>query len=92
MLIALDYDGTYTADPELWLAFVRTAHASGHRVICATMRTPSEVADMDPRLLASVEVVCTHRQAKVTALRDRGVAPDVWIDDSPHWLLNDAAG
>ncbi len=30
MLIALDYDGTYTADPGLWHPFIAASRARGH--------------------------------------------------------------
>ena len=40
--IGLDYDGTYTVDPDLWLRFVRQAKDRGHEVICVTMRYPEE--------------------------------------------------
>lgn len=42
MNIALDYDGTYTADPDMWLRFVEEAQAAGHKVFIVTMRYESE--------------------------------------------------
>lgn len=38
MLIALDYDGTFTEDPTLWVSFIAMAQAHGHDVIGVTMR------------------------------------------------------
>jgi len=38
MLIALDYDGTYTADPIFWDTFIASAQSHGHGVACITMR------------------------------------------------------
>lgn len=89
MLIALDYDGTFTEDPALWLGFIQSARTAGHTVICVTLRTPSEARDMDKRLVEAVEVVCTSRSAKVPHMEALGRSPDVWIDDEPQWLLSD---
>ncbi len=90
MLIALDYDGTYTADPVLWLDFVKRAQSRGHTVICVTMRYEHETLDMCMKLQGLVEVLCSSRQAKLPFLNGRGVFPDIWIDDSPNWLFEDA--
>lgn len=80
--IALDYDGTYTADPVLFDLFVEAAHQLGHQVTIVTMRYPHEEIRHAP-----CEVVYTSRKAKSTVFQ-----ADIWIDDKPHWLLNDALG
>ncbi len=80
MLIALDYDGTYTADPMLWDRFIADAQRCGHEVKIVTMRFPSETIDEPP-----VEVVYTSRKAKYGA-----IPANIYIDDSPHWLFQDA--
>ena len=76
MLIALDYDKTYTADPALWDNFVDLAQSRGHTVKIVTMRRPDETIDTDV-----VDVVYTSRKAKSSVIR-----ADIWIDDSPHWV------
>lgn len=90
MLIALDYDGTYTADPDLWLDFIKRAQSRGHTVICVTMRHDHETLDMCLRLQDRVEVICSARQAKQLFLNELGIYPDIWIDDNPKWLFEDA--
>ena len=87
MRIALDYDGTYTADPELWEAFIHNAHAAGHEVVCVTMRYPHEGAPGIP-----CRVVFTSRLAKWRAMIERGEPVDVWIDDQPGYITQDAVG
>lgn len=88
---SLDYDGTYTADPELWLEFIKRAHERGHKVVCVTMRHLHETkdADFDPRLSALVKVFPTSRKAKKQFMRMQGWKIDVWIDDNPDWLYED---
>ena len=80
MLIALDYDKTYTADPALWDAFVQSAQNRGHTVKIVTMRRPDEAI-----LDASIEIVYTSRKAKAAV-----ISADIWIDDSPHWVYQDS--
>lgn len=80
MLIALDYDNTYTVDPKLWNRFIHDAEANGHVVKIVTMRYPHEAI-----INAPCDVIYTSRQAKAKTFK-----ADVWIDDSPHWIFQDA--
>jgi hypothetical protein len=91
MLICLDYDGTYTADPIFWDQFIDNAKASGHRVICTTMRYEDEGDEVKEYLESRVEAIYfTSRSAKKPWLLQRGIKPDIWIDDMPEWLVQDA--
>lgn len=90
MLIALDYDGTYTADPELMLGFVKSAKNRGHEVVCVTMRHPHELDHVCPLLKSEVEVICTARRAKRTHMAMIDRAPAVWVDDNPTWIIYDS--
>ncbi len=92
MLIALDYDETYTMDPALWDMFITNAQERGHTVMIATMRFEHEIEDIRSTMPDSLDIMCTGRQAKQKYLSDHDIYPDIWIDDSPYWLLNDAAG
>jgi hypothetical protein len=83
MRIALDYDGTYTADPGLWQAFIEIAKARGHEVVCVTMRNVDEV--MTP--FGPSKYYFTDRKAKVPAMAQEGINIDIWIDDQPQWLM-----
>jgi hypothetical protein len=91
MMIALDYDDTYTRDPEFWDEVIAIAKSRGHSVICATMRHESEGRDVLGDLGGVVEAfVFTDRKAKYKAVHEAGYMPSVWIDDSPHFIHMDA--
>jgi len=83
MLIALDYDFTYTLDPEMWDAFVRFAEKRGHTFVCVTGRDcpPSERERQIP-----MPVVCASGEPKFRAAMRAGYAVDVWIDDAPSTI------
>lgn len=81
MNVALDFDGTYTRDPELWNAFISLAKERGHTVKICTMRYPHEVV---PDL--GIEVVYTSRKAKFGTME-----ADIWIDDMPQLLFENSA-
>jgi hypothetical protein len=91
LIIALDYDGTFTADPLFWTNFVRGAFARGHQVIIATMRRniPSEWVTL-PDVLAHVEVIYTACEAKREVVLSCGYKVDIWIDDNPQWVDTNA--
>ena len=91
MIIALDYDYTFTKDPEAWFAAMHYMALVGHTIIGVTLRYPSEASDMDKRY----DDLCDHiyftsRVAKQSAMAVHGIHVDVWIDDSPKWILNNA--
>lgn len=90
MIIAIDYDGTFTALPAEIIAFAQLLKKQGHRVICCTMRTPEEAEEMHPALTCLVEVFATSRQSKMKFLQARGIQPHVWVDDNPIGIYIDA--
>jgi len=92
MLIALDYDGTYTADIELWDRFIADSRANGHRVFVVTMRFPHEGDEISRRLLSKVDrIIYTSRGAKRRHLERLGHAVHVWIDNHPEHIIGDAS-
>ena len=85
MLIAIDYDGTYTLDKIFWNDFIVMSRKSGHEIICPTMRYQSEpILDMD------CKIIYTGRKAKIAYLLGLGIVPNIWIDDNPNWFYFDA--
>ena len=86
--IALDFDGTYTADPELWRFFVRDALRAGHRVVVVSCRseTSENLGTIRQRLGtlgASVPIVLTSHRPKRMCAQFAGYDVDIWIDDQP---------
>ena len=93
MLLALDFDETYTRDPLFWDKVIELATQRGHSVICATMRhdIPYEADQVRAALQGKVEaIIFTGRKAKHPAVYAEGYMPSVWIDDQPNWIHNDA--
>lgn len=86
MRIALDYDGTYSADPEFWNGFIVSAHHRGHEVVCVTRRHESQAITMP------CAVHYTDYWAKVPFVEQLGIKIDIWIDDEPKWLLHNEYG
>jgi Glycosyl transferase 4-like len=88
MLIAIDYDGTYTADPEMWEAFARYAKMRGHEVHLVTMRHPSESVRIGQHITT---VHYTDRKGKREYMLARELHVGIWIDDMPDFIVTDAA-
>lgn len=86
MILALDYDDTYTRDPDFWNKFIQLAQSKGHLVVCITMRNSSEI---DKEKFPEITIITTNRRAKWLYVIENGIQIDVWIDDNPWFLLND---
>ena len=90
MKIALDYDNTYTIDPEFWNSYIDLAKSRGHEVRIVTIR--DERFDRTPQLVKVEElvpIVYCRGIAKRWYLTHfgEGFEPDVWIDDKPETIL-----
>ena len=88
MRIALDYDNTYTADPEMWNEFIgMVKHRFGHDVRIVTARDERHDRTDELRSLENhLPVIYCRGVAKkwfLTHFGD-GFVPDVWIDDKPE--------
>lgn len=91
MLLALDYDETYTRDPKFWDEVISIAAHHHHTIVCATMRYEHEGQDVIRDLGDKVKaIIFTGRKAKHDAVSSAGYVPSIWIDDSPHWIYVDA--
>lgn len=81
MLIAIDYDKTWTTDPGFWSQFVASARQFGHSVVMVTGRRPSM-----PVPIVGIPVVYTSNEMKRKAATAAGYSVDVWIDDTPETI------
>jgi hypothetical protein len=85
MKIALDFDDTYTRDPELWDQFIFTARARSHDIRVVTFRKKNMT---DPALdNIGIPVIYTGFNQKREFTDDMGWNVDVWIDDSPEFIV-----
>lgn len=91
MIVALDYDDTYTRDPAAWGMVARVLRMAGHTVVGVTMRYREEITGMDPKFIDAVQYLYpTGRKAKMKFMDEAGIRVDVWIDDRPEFILRDA--
>lgn len=86
LTFGLDYDDTFTADPDLWRQFISTAQARGHQVVCVTARRTPPDFGREPRLPDSVPVVCAGQAYKQHAAAKAGHHINIWIDDMPELI------
>ena len=89
LVIAVDFDGTYTADPTLWQNFILAARARGHLVYVVTSRS-FFAANQD--IFDAVEGVAHHiyftsGELKQEYMDGIGIAVDIWIDDKPEKIV-----
>jgi hypothetical protein len=86
MLLSLDYDLTYSVDPDGWDAVVKMMRNRGHEFVCVTGRAwPPGTHDAGERV-PPMPVVCAGHIYKRRAAAMAGYAVDVWIDDCPSTI------
>lgn len=92
MNLSLDYDDTYTRDPAFWDAFVVSALRRGHKVYLVTLRYDNTEANEVLQALGGkvTNIFFTCRKSKRKFMYDKGIRIDVWIDDTPDFIVGDA--
>jgi len=98
VIVAFDFDGTYTAHPDVWDEVLQILIDSGHTVICVTGRGdhhhPLAEDVIRDRLGSGVQVIrAAHLLLnKREAAEVEGYSVDVWIDDEPWGVSRSEEG
>lgn len=81
---SIDFDGTFTVDPELFRALVVLLQRRGHRVILTSQRCRQFLPEIEEALgNVRLPIVFASGLSKEAAAREFGYDVDVWMDDSP---------
>lgn len=91
MTIALDFDGTFTADPEFWMDFIRLTERRGHEVLIVSCRADDDENRETIRNETGLQpwrIKLTSGSAKRYWMERTGWKIDVWIDDEPKNIEN----
>lgn len=88
MLIAIDFDGTFAADPRLFHEFARLARSFGHRVVVVSGRSDEPPWGDELREVVGdgIPVVLAGSIWKRAAAEAAGYRVDIWIDDNPEYV------
>lgn len=82
LLISIDYDHTYTADPDFWDAVIEMAKLHGHDFICITNR-PWVPNTTQTERVPDIPIIAAADQLKQDAAALAGYKVNIWIDDTP---------
>jgi HK97 family phage portal protein len=96
LTISIDFDRTFSADPQLWGEFARKSVAEGNTVVMISRRpeedrqvvtdTLGEYADAFSQVL-----LVGGDTLKAEAAQAAGIDVDVWVDDSPQTITDEPA-
>ncbi len=87
MIIAIDYDGTFSADPALFSALIVEMRRYGHEPIIVTGRPEAWASDIHAAIGDSMPIICCENgQWKREAALEAGYSPDIFIDDCPEYV------
>ena len=88
MMFGLDWDGTFTEDPELWRIFVTHAKLRGHDVTIITTRDANNIETIrNEAHRLGIEVLPCNGLPKIQVADEAGILVHVWIDDMPGLLF-----
>lgn len=91
MNVSLDFDDTYTRDPEFWNAFIVSIRKRGHNVYLVTARTPEQgqiIHDTVGKIIGAENCFFTSMQGKKKYMWAQKIRIDVWIDDMPEMIVS----
>lgn len=81
-VFGIDYDDTYSDDPDLFAQIVSLIKSRGHVAVIVTYR--HGIKDKIPE--TGCEVFYTGGTPKAQFMRDAGLEVDIWIDDYPELI------
>lgn len=81
MIYGIDYDGTWSADPELFARFVEEAQKRQHQCIIVTNRSQDQAISVP-----GVTIVYAAGRPKRNVALEAGYDVNVWIDDNPAFV------
>lgn len=91
MIIAIDYDDTFTADTLMFTETIKKFQEFGHQVICVSARreTFANRREIENALPSGVEVFLSYDCPKRLFTKMKGVYVDIWIDDKPDAIIEE---
>ena len=96
MKVALDFDGTVTANKDMWRDVVRTMVASGADVRIVTYRSRgfpgkanTDITEWVRGTGLLIPVMFTGGVQKAHACESMNWIPDIWIDDNPTFIVSE---
>lgn len=88
MVIGLDYDCTFTADPEFWKSVLCEAKKYGHTIIIVTARYDNQQnRDELSQEAPEFKAYFAGSVPKLKYMMDQKIDVDVWIDDDPGSVM-----
>lgn len=86
--IGLDYDDTFTTDPDAWFGAMSLLKRKGFRIVGTTFRYAEEpIEDQRYHRLCDRVIYCARRSKQETAKLE-GEEVDIWIDDMPQFVVS----
>lgn len=92
LIISIDFDDTYTKDPEFWDEVCKLAMTRNHKVYCVSARPEEHMPKVRESLgLIIGEDACfgTGLKPKRKWMKRKNIEIDVWIDDTPDAIVSD---
>lgn len=87
--VAIDYDDTYTINPEMWNWIIGVFTLNKFDVVIVTYRESTQHEDMELQIPNVKDYVFTGGKAKKKYCEDCGITVDIWIDDYPEAICYD---
>jgi hydroxymethylpyrimidine pyrophosphatase-like HAD family hydrolase len=87
MNIALDYDDTFTSDPQMWRKIIAILKEVGHDVRIVTSRFYLFESEREIKEATGLDVIFCKHNYKLEVTRKIGFNVDIWIDDNPGGIL-----
>lgn len=86
MIVAIDFDDTFTADPVAWTKAIEVLQNFGHQVLCVSARrnTIEHREVLAEALPSGVRIYLSYDMPKREFMRKYKIEVNVWIDDMPE--------
>jgi hypothetical protein len=88
-VFVLDYDNTFSVNPEMWMQIVKIIKTNGYKIIGATARNRYEEIKDSRYFDACYMVVYCAGNSKQKVLQNMHIDDNIiWIDDDPQYIVH----
>jgi len=90
LTFGIDFDQTFSSDPELFHLILDGILARGHKAVIVTSRAGmrGDVLEIEYVTKKRLPIVFAFGGFKETAAEAHGYKIDVWMDDNPHHIID----
>lgn len=88
MIFGIDYDGTFSKDPDFFHDLITLMDEYRHQAIIVTQRSSEQDRkEVEKQVNGKIPIIFAGEKWKSETVKEEGYKIDIWIDDMPQGIF-----